>query len=539
MGLFTKKPIALLLSEAAESEKGLNRTLTSSALLALGIGAIIGAGLFVRTAAAASQSAGPSVAIGFIIAAIGCALAGLCYAELSSSIPISGSAYTFTYATMGEMLAWIIGWDLVLEYAVGAATVGIAWSEYLNNFLVEIMHVAPIPYEWCHSPFQHLNILKLSSVFDINVYKEFLSPAAFQQLLTYKELALDSATMSKLPLHLQSSIVTQSGIINLPALFIVTAISLLLIKGLKESVVVNNLIVIVKVTIVVLVIVLGWNFMQDANHTPYIPDATTYVDHQGITYNYGGIMGLLGAAGTVFFAFIGFDAVSTAAQETKNPKKSLPIGILGSLVICTILYVLFAHVLTGLVPIEFFRDPTRGGEASVVAAIKASMPGYEWLSKSITVAILAGFSSVILVMLLGQSRVFYSMSRDGLLPKALSDLHPKYNTPYKGNLVILTLVALFAAFVPGDVVGHMTSIGTLFAFMLVCAAVIILRKKEPNLKRQFHTPFVPLVPILGIITCATMIFGLGLENWVRLGVWLVIGMIIYFFYSRKHSKLKN
>jgi APA family basic amino acid/polyamine antiporter len=491
MSLFVKKSLNVLLNEADESgEHSLKRTLNGWGLIALGIGAIIGAGLFVRTAAAAAQNAGPSVTIGFLLAALGCALAGLCYAELSSAIPISGSAYTYTYATMGEMLAWIIGWDLVLEYAVGAATVGIAWSEYLNNLLVEVFNTKPVPYEWCHSPFQ-------------------VSPDGVR------------------------------GIMNVPALGIVTAISLLLIRGTKESAFVNNIIVIVKVAIVVLIIALGWNYINPAYHENYIPEATKYTDHQGITYNFGGLMGILGAAGTVFFAFIGFDAVSTAAQETKNPKKDLPFGILGSLIICTVLYVLFAHVLTGLVPLEFFRDPTQGGEASVVAAIKEAMPNYGWLSKSVTIAILAGFSSVILVMLLGQSRVFYSMSRDGLLPKSFSDVHPKYKTPYKGNLVILILVALFSAFVPGDVVGHMTSIGTLFAFMLVCAAVIILRKKEPDMPRQFKTPFVPFVPILGIITCGAMIFGLGWENWARLGVWLAIGFIIYFGYSVKHSKLNN
>lgn len=477
-------------SGSDEGGHKLKQTLGSGSLVALGIGAIIGAGLFVRTAAAAAQNAGPSVTIGFLIAALGCALAGLCYAELSSSIPISGSAYTYTYATMGELLAWVIGWDLVLEYAVGAATVGIAWSEYLNNFLVEVVGTSPIPYEWCHSPFQ-------------------------------------------------TSVHGVSGIMNIPALAIVTAISLLLIRGIQESAFVNNLIVIVKVAIVVLIIALGWGFIKDVNHTPYIPQPSTYVDHEGVTYHYGGLLGILGAAGTVFFAFIGFDAVSTAAQETKNPKRSMPIGILGSLGICTLLYVLFAHVLTGLVPVEFFRDPNKGGEASVVAAIQEAMPGYGWLSKSVTVAILAGFSSVILVMLLGQSRVFYSMSRDGLLPRAFSHIHPKYKTPYKGNLVILVLVALFAAFVPGNVVGHMTSIGTLFAFILVCAAVIILRKKEPDLHRQFKTPMVPWVPILGIIACGAMIFGLGKENWIRLGVWLVIGFVIYFTYSRKHSHLNK
>jgi len=491
MSLFTKKSIASLLAEANETgENSLKRTLGGWGLIALGIGAIIGAGLFVRTAAAIAQNAGPSVTLGFLLAAIGCALAGLCYAELASSIPISGSAYTYTYATMGEFMAWIIGWDLVLEYAVGAATVGIAWSEYLNNLLVEVFHMSPIPYEWCHSPFQ-------------------TSPDGV------------------------------SGIINLPALGIVTLLSLLLIKGTKESALVNNLIVIIKVAIVVLVIAFGWSFINPDYHTPFIPEATKYTDHHGTTYNFGGIMGILGAAGTVFFAFIGFDAVSTAAQETKNPKKDMPFGIIGSLVICTILYVLFSYVLSGLAPVDFFRDPTKGGEASVVAAIQEAMHGYGWLSKSITVAILAGFSSVILVMLLGQSRVFYSMSKDGLLPKAFSEIHPKYKTPYKGNLVILVLVALFAAFVPGDVVGHMTSIGTLFAFMLVCGAVIILRKKEPNLPREFKTPLVPLVPILGIIACGAMIFGLGWENWARLLGWLLLGFIIYFGYSRKHSKLKD
>lgn len=484
-----RKSIASLLKEASQTD-GLKRTLGPWALIALGIGAIIGAGLFVQTANAAAANAGPAVSIAFVLAALGCAFAGLCYAELSSSIPISGSAYTFTYATMGEFLAWIIGWDLVLEYAVGAATVGIAWSEYLNNFLVEVLNVSPIPYEWCHSPFQQ-------SEAGIN------------------------------------------GIVNLPALGIVTLISLLLIRGTSESVIVNNLIVIVKVAVVVLVIALGWGFINDTYHTPYIPAATTYVDHQGISHNFGGIMGILGAAGTVFFAFIGFDAVSTAAQETKNPKRDMPIGIIGSLLICTVLYVLFSHVLTGLAPLEFFRDPNRGGEASVAAAIKESMVEYGWLSKSITVAILAGFSSVILVMLLGQSRVFYSMSKDGLLPKIFSELHPKYKTPYKGNLVILLLVALFAGFVPGNVVGHMTSIGTLFAFILVCIAVIILRKKEPNLPRQFKTPLVPLVPILGIITCGAMIFGLGWENWVRLIVWMALGVIIYLAYGQFHSKLRN
>ncbi|HTG67326.1 MAG TPA: amino acid permease [Flavobacterium sp.] len=488
MSIWNKKPLIKLLAEAEDSEKGLKRTLTAWSLIALGIGAIIGAGLFVRTATAAAQSAGPSVTLAFVVAAIGCALAGLCYAELSSSIPISGSAYTYTYATMGEFLAWIIGWDLILEYAVGGATVGIAWSEYLNDLLVNILHTSPIPFEYSHSPFQ-------------------TSPDGVH------------------------------GIINLPALFIVTVISLLLIKGIQESAFVNGLIVILKTTIVILIIYIGWKFINPVNHTPYIPQSSVFTDEHGIDHSFGGIMGILGAAGTVFFAFIGFDAVSTAAQETKNPKKAMPIGILGSLAICTVLYILFAHVLTGVATVEDFR--TGGKEASVAFAINKYMIGYEWLGEFVTIAILAGFSSVILVLLLGQSRVFYAMGRDGLLPKMFSDVHPKFKTPYKANLAILVIVGGFAAFIPGDIVGDMTSIGTLFAFVLVCISVIILRKKEPDMVREFKTPFVPFVPILGAFVCLAMMYGLGWVNWMRLFIWMGLGVVVYFSFSRKNSVLNN
>ncbi len=493
MGIFTKKPIGQLLQDSSDGEHTLKRTLSAGNLVALGIGAIIGAGLFVRTAAAAANNAGPSVTIGFIVAAIGCALAGLCYAEFASMIPIAGSAYTYSYATMGELVAWIIGWDLVLEYAVGAATVGIAWSEYLNKLLE--MFGMRVPYEWSHSPF------------------ESLKDAAGQ--------------------------VVSHGIMNIPALIIIFLITLLLIKGSKESAVVNGIIVISKVSIVVLFIVLGWAYMKEANHTPYIPAATVYSDSQGVAHNFGGIWGILGAAGVVFFAFIGFDAVSTAAQEAKNPKKDMPIGILGSLAVCTILYVLFAHVLTGVANFEDFRDATKGKEASVAYAIKTYMTNYSWLANLVTVAILFGFSSVILVMLMGQSRVFYSMSRDGLVPKLFSDLHPKFHTPYKSNWIFLVLVGGFAAFVPGDIVGDMTSIGTLFAFMLVCAGVWILRVTNPEIPRQFKVPMVPVVSVLGIAVCGAMIAGLGWTNWARLGGWLVIGLVIYYTYSRKHSKLRT
>jgi APA family basic amino acid/polyamine antiporter len=474
---------------ATSGETGLKRTLGPMALVALGIGAIIGAGLFVRTAAAIAERAGPSVTIAFMVAGLGCAFAGLCYAEFASMIPIAGSAYTYSYVTMGELVAWIIGWDLVLEYAVGAATVAIAWSEYFNKVL-EFVGIPAIPFEWCHSPWDTM--------------------------------------VGNTSVH---------GIMNIPAVFVLLIVSLILMRGTQESAWVNNLIVITKVTIVVMVIVIGWGFINPVNHTPYIPQATTYTTHEGITHAYGGIMGILGAAGVVFFAFIGFDAVSTAAQEAKNPSRDMPIGILGSLVVCTLLYVLFSHVLSGVASVEDFR--TFGKEASVTFAIQKYMTGYGWLAKFVTVAILAGFTSVILVMLLGQSRVFYSMSVDGLVPKVFSDLHPKFRTPYKSNMLFFILTGLFAGFIPGDIVGEMTSIGTLFAFILVCAGVWIMRVRRPELPRAFRTPAVPVVSTLGIVVCGAMIFGLGITNWLRLIVWLAVGMIFYFGYGRKHSILNR
>ena len=485
--LFRTKSIDRLLSEAAATGEGtLKRTLGPVSLVALGIGAIIGAGLFVRTAAAIADRAGPSVVLAFVVAGVGCAFAGLCYAEFASMIPISGSAYTYSYATMGELIAWIIGWDLVLEYAVGAATVAIAWSEYANKVL-EWFGMS-IPYQWVHSPFQ-------------------VSPDGVH------------------------------GIMNIPAVFILGLLTALLIRGTQESAFVNSIIVVVKVSIVLLVIGIGWGYINPANHTPFIPEATTYVTPEGITHNYGGIMGILGAAGVVFFAYIGFDAVSTAAQEARNPKRDMPIGILGSLVVCTILYVLFSYVLSGVATVEDFRST--GREASVAFAISKYMTGYEWLSKAVTVAILFGFSSVILVMLLGQSRVFYSMSRDGLVPPIFAAVHPKYRTPYKSNIVFFVFTALFGAFVPGDIVGEMTSIGTLFAFILVCLGVWIMRVRRPDIPRGFTVPALPLVAVLGVITCGAMIYGLGWTNWVRLLAWLALGMIFYFGYGRSHSRIET
>jgi APA family basic amino acid/polyamine antiporter len=485
--LLARKRIDTLMLESQETgEHSLKRTLGPMNLVMLGIGAIIGAGLFVRTAAAIADRSGPSVTLAFIVAGFGCAFAGLCYAEFASMIPVAGSAYTYSYATMGELVAWIIGWDLVLEYAVGAATVAIGWSEFFNRVLG--WFGIPIPYQWIHSPLQ---------------------------------------------VQAETGI---RGIINLPAIFILLLLSALLIKGTKESALVNGFIVILKLAIVVLVIVIGWGFINPANHTPFIPPATIYVTPQGIAHNYGGLLGILGAAGVVFFAYIGFDAVSTAAQEARNPKRDMPIGILGSLVICTVLYVLFAYVLSGVATVQDFRSA--GREASVAFAITKYMHGYEWLSKSVTVAILAGFSSVILVMLLGQSRVFYSMSCDGLVPKIFSEVHPRFRTPYKSNILFFVFTGLFAAFLPEDVVGEMTSIGTLFAFILVCIGVWILRRRRPDLPRAFRVPAVPLVSTAGVIVCGAMIYGLGWTNWLRLIVWLVIGLVFYFSYGRKHSKVQ-
>jgi len=492
MSLFVKKSLQQLLAASEEGGTTLKRTLTANSLIALGIGAIIGAGLFVRTASAAGEHAGPAVTLSFIVAAVGCAFAGLCYAEFASIIPIAGSAYTYAYTTMGEIVAWIIGWALILEYALGAATVSISWSEYANNLLG-----GRIPYEWCHSPMQS---------------------------------AIDTSGIH------------HHGIMNVPALVILLILSLLLIKGTQESATVNAIIVFVKVAIVLVFIAIGWGYINSANHSPYLipANAPSVTQQDGTEYSYlpffnHGWGGVLRGAGVVFFAFIGFDAVSTAAQEAKNPKRDMPIGILGSLAVCTILYVLFSWVLTGVAPYTDFMKA--GKEASVAYAISHYMAGYSWLSTLVTIAILAGFSSVILVMLMGQSRVFYTMSTDGLLPKVFSDLHPKFRTPYKSNIILFVFVGLFAAFLPESVAGDLTSIGTLFAFVLVCIGVMVLRKKEPNLVRPFKTPLVPLVPILGVIVCGTMIVSLKGSTQLSALAWMVIGLIIYFSYSKKNSKV--
>lgn len=483
MSLFVKKPMSVLLNEASETgSHTLKRTLGAKGLIALGIGAIIGAGLFSITGMAAANHAGPAITISFIVAALGCLFAGLCYAEFASMIPVAGSAYTYSYATMGEFIAWIIGWDLVLEYAVGAATVGISWSRYLVKFL---------------------------EGFDIHLPAEITSGP------------------------------WDGGIINLPAVFIIVLMSLLLIRGTKESAFVNGIIVALKISVVLVFIFLGWKYINTANYNPYIPDNTGKFGDFGFS-------GIIRAAAIVFFAYIGFDAVSTAAREAKNPKRDMPIGILGSLLICTILYLLFAHVMTGVTSYTTFVG--KDGIAPVAVAIEHMgtpnaagiiQPDYPWLNRAIVVAILAGYASVILVMLMGQSRVFFSMSKDGLIPKIFSSVNPKTQTPSKSNLLFMVFVSAFAAFVPARVVGEMTSIGTLFAFILVCAGILVMRKKMPEIPRAFKTPFVPLVPILGIGVCLFMMVFLPMDTWIRLLVWMLIGLDIYLVYGAKYSHLGN
>lgn len=480
MGLWTKKSLLDLQQgfEHADYHLALKRTLGAPHLIMLGIGAIIGAGLFSITGIAAAENAGPAIVIAFLIASIGCAFAGLCYSELAAMIPISGSAYTYAYVTLGELLAWIIGWDLILEYAIGSATVSISWSAYF----VSLLH-------------------------DFNIYLPTAILASPWQPVTMPDGSL------------------VYGVINLPAVAIVVAVSFVLMIGIKESALVNALVVVIKVAIVVIFIVIGFFYINPANYTPFIPPNT------GVFGEFGW-SGIFRAAGVVFFAYIGFDAVSTAAQETTNPQKAIPIGILGSLLICTVLYVFFAFVMTGLAN---YREL----DVAAPVAVAISKTPFPWLHHLVKLAILAGFTSVILVMLLGQSRIFYSMAKDGFLPKVFSIIHPKFKTPWRSNLILMIFVASFGAFAPLSLVGHMTSIGTLLAFVIVCAGVLVLRYSQPAHPRPFKTPLVPLVPLLGILTCLIMMASLGIDNWLRLFAWLALGMLIYFFYGRKNVKTQD
>lgn len=482
MGLFIRKSIDALQAEARETgSKTLKRVLGPVSLVALGVGVIIGAGLFSITGTVAAEYTGPAITLSFIIAAIGCCFAGLCYAEFASMIPVSGSAYTYSYATMGELIAWIIGWDLVLEYTVAATTVSISWSRYLVVFL------------------QNVGI--------------------------------------ELP-HAFTACPWDGGIVNIPAMLIVVLMSLILMRGTAGSSFFNGLIVFLKIAVILLFVVLGWKFIQSDNYVPYIPENTGKLGKFGLS-------GVLRGAAIVFFAFLGFDAVSTAAQETKNPKRDMPIGILVSLLVCTILYILFAHVMTGVAHYTQFEGQV--GIAPVAVAIEnmgtidasgAIQPAYPWLNKAIVLAILFGYCSVIMVTLLGQSRVFLSMSHDGLLPPFFSRINERFRTPVHSNCLFMVVVSILAGFVPAQVAGEMTSIGTLLAFTLVCAAVLVVRKTMPDVHRAFKTPFVPFVPIMGILTCLCMMCFLPADTWIRLVLWMLIGLDVYAGYGIKHSKLE-
>ena len=483
MGLFIKKPLSLLQSEAENSgSHTLKRVLGPIGLIAFGVGVIIGAGLFSITGTVAAEYSGPAITLSFAIAAIGCALAGLCYAEFSSMIPVAGSAYTYSYATMGELIAWIIGWDLVLEYTVAAITVAISWSQYLVKYLHDIGIHLPIELTACS---------------------------------------------------------WDGGIINLPAAGIVIVMSLFLIRGTRESSLINNIIVFLKVGVILTFIILGWQYIKTDNLTPYIPENTGVLGEFGWS-------GILRGAAVVFFAFLGFDAISTAAQETKNPKRNMPLGILMSLLICVVLYMGFGHVMTGVAHYTEFAG--QQGMAPVAIAIDHMgtvnangelVSNYIWLNKAITLAILFGYCSVILVVLMAQSRVFMAMSHDGLLPPVFSKINSRFRTPIYNTVIFMVVVSTLAALVPARLAGEMTSIGTLFAFTLVCGGVLIVRKTMPHVPRTFRTPFVPYIPVAGILVCVGLMLFLPADTWIRLVMWMVIGLDIYSNYGIRHSHLEN
>lgn len=468
--LFATKSIETLMAQA-EGDKALKRSLSALSLVTLGIGAIIGAGIFTLAGVAAATHSGPAMVYSFTLAAIGCAFAGICYSEFSTMIPIAGSAYTYSYATLGELVAWIIGWALVLEYAVGAATVSVSWAATFDSILLSFG--IKLPRAIVGSPFD-----------------------------------------------------PTPGSLNLIAVIIICIISGILIRGISESARFNDIIVILKVAVVVFFIGIGYFFINYKNYHPFLPPNTGHFGDFGWS-------GVLAGAGQIFFAYIGFDAVSTAAQEARNPKRDMPIGIIGSLAICTVLYILYSLVLTGIVN---YKDLN---VAAPLAVAVDRMKGLPWIGFLMKLGSLCGLTSVMLVMLLGQSRVFYSMSNDRLLPKLFSDVHPRFRTPWKSNLLLMVFVSLGAAFTPIARLGNLTSIGTLFAFVVVCIAVVIMRKKQPNLPRPFRTPWVPVVPILGVLINVALMAGLGLITWAAFLIWMAIGLAIYFGYSRHTSAVRT
>ncbi|MDP9034772.1 MAG: amino acid permease [Myxococcota bacterium] len=484
------KSIAILRAEAdAAGEGTLRKTLTALNLTTLGIGGIIGAGIFVLTGLAAARFAGPAVPISFLLTGVACSFAALCYAEMASAVPVAGSAYTYAYATMGELMAWIIGWDLVLEYAMGASTVGVGWSGYLVELLKDMGVGLPVtltsaPYRWCEAA----------------------------------DVVKDAVLCPTAGLHLTGSIA------NLPAIAVVLLMTVVLIVGIHESAMVNNVIVLLKVGIILLFLVAGVRFVRAENWAPFIPPNTGEFGHYGWS-------GVLRGAGLIFFAYIGFDAVSTAAQEAKNPQRDMPIGIIGSLVLCTVLYMLVSGVITGLVPYTQLDVPHPVGYAV------EHVPGLHWMAWMVNLGAVLGLASVVLVLLLGQSRVFFSMSRDGLLPAWVARVHPRFRTPHVTQILVGLFAAFFAGLFPIELLGELVNIGTLLAFVLVCIGIIILRKTRPDLKRPFRTPFVPLVPILGALMCLGLMLTLPPDTWIRLAVWMSIGLAIYVGYGRKHSTI--
>jgi APA family basic amino acid/polyamine antiporter len=480
----------------------MKRALSATNLTTLGIGAVIGAGIFVLTGQAAAQYAGPAIVISFLISGLACLFAGLCYAEFASMIPISGSAYTYAYSTLGEFVAWIIGWDLILEYLFAASTVSVGWSGYVVSFLKDFGIFIPPQFTAAYS-----TVL-------VNIPEIGWKPITEQLTAS---LASSGIMIANLP-HI-------TAVLNLPAMFIVAVITILLIIGIKESAGFNNVMVVIKVFVIMLFIGIGFFFVQKANWHPFIPENTGVWGHYGWS-------GILRGSAVIFFAYIGFDAVSTAAQEAKNPQRDMPIGILGSLGISTVLYILVAIVLTGIVSYTFLNvaDP-------IAVGVNEMGEGLFWLRPIIKIAAIAGLSSVILVMMLGQPRIFYAMSKDGLLPASFSKIHPKFKTPYYSTVITGVVALILAGILPINILGELVSIGTLLAFVIVCVGILVLRYKRPELKRPFRTPLVPLVPILGAGICLLQMYSLPLDTWLRLIVWMAIGIIIYFTYSIKNSKL--
>jgi APA family basic amino acid/polyamine antiporter len=490
MSLFRRKTVASLQDTAAHDES-LKRALGPGNLVLLGIGAIIGAGIFVLTGQQAAQNAGPGIVYSFILAGTACAFAGLCYAEFAAMIPIAGSAYTYGYATLGEFFAWIIGWDLILEYLFAASTVAVGWSGYAVSLLKDMG--INIPAEYTSAPFNHVAP----------------ADAGFNVIRIFSE-----------------GWVKTGAVINVPAMFIVGIITVLLVVGIKESATFNNIVVFIKVAVVLAFIAFGLAYINRENWTPFIPPVTPEGKY--------GWEGITRAAGVIFFAYIGFDAVSTAAQEAKNPQRDMPIGIMGSLAICTVLYIAVSLVLTGIVKYDQLNVPD-----PIAVGVNAAGEGLMWLRPFIKIGAIAGLSSVILVMLMGQPRIFYTMSKDGLLPPIFAQVHPKFKTPWLASLVTGVFAMFIAGLFPIGLLGELVSIGTLLAFVIVCAGVWVLRYTDPNIPRPFKTPLVPFVPLLGILSCGFLMFRLPVDTWARLIIWMLLGVLIYFGYGRKHSVLNK